>query len=559
MSSSLSAMITSPWKYQLALWCQQSGIKVDGSPFDFDGHKYLWPIFLDRSHSIVWLKAAQMGATIWMALRSFHQALFYQGWGYTRPVNVGFYFPNEGGLNLMVKSRFEKIMQSVPDLKPYMVNHSRHWKPIGDSALYYFYMGGSTTKDSTPLMSIFFDEVRLMSLKDLAQAKKRVSHSELKYYHMVSTAGYPKGDIHHLFLNSDQKWWHTNCGACGYKQVLCLDFPECIEAPQIGPKKGQIYYVCKKCKHPIRDTQNGQYLSLGDENHDVSGYQVSQLISSRVTPKEIWTEFQTTDNIKEFYNGVLGIPYIDEYSRPVSLDILDKNINPLAEWRNAFGGSNYMGIDQMGGLNYAMIVQRIPGYQARRIVYFEIIEGKDPFSRCAELMEDYSIKVCACDSEPNANDALRFANRFGGRVFLTKYGSYSDMVRWEDHWRPRKELRKADEETFHKYRLHLDKFQSIERTLLMLLDGRVEWPDPDGLIQEVRPLQGGGRTPMPIMRTHAYEHFACAVKEKVDRDPNSSEYRWKWNFIKWDPHSLCALDYALRASERKEYRSILTI
>jgi len=368
----------------------------------------------------------------------------------------------------------------------------------------------------------------------------------------VSTAGYPHGDIHKMFENSDQKYWTTFCERCGYEQVLALDFPECIaEHPAHSPRAGQVYYMCKKCRGEIVDTQRGAYVPHGDPHHEVSGYHVSQLISSLRSPREVIQAYRDSDNMKEFYNAELGLPFVDEVNKPVSLEMLDGNINPLLEWGDGFTGKNFMGVDQMSGNNYVFILNKEPISQKVRVVWFEIIDDPDPFKRTGQLMEEFNVKLCVCDSEPNANDALRFAGHFGKRVFLCKYGRYDDMTKWQDQWKPKKWAKRAGTETYHKWRVFLDKYKCIERTLKWIAGGRVEWPKPEAHLQEAFPVKGGARQQMPILRTHAYPHFACAVKERIEEDAEFSKYKYKWHFISYDPHSLCALDYAITATTRK--------
>lgn len=725
------------WRHHLALWAEMGGLKVDSIPFSFEGHRYLFPIFMDTNPQIVWMKSAQMGATIWMLLRAFHQSLYYEVWGFNTPIKVGFFFPEGPGLNLLVKGRVEPIMRNCAELEPYAKEKSRSWKPVGDSALYFLYMGGTSSKDSTPLMSIFFDEVRLMDINAVEQAKERVSHSDIEYIQLVSTAGYPEcfsgdtaiiardiltgkvssrfvgdfvtkgcegwevlsygvknkkklewrkvlgavnrgpadvyqvtfsngrrvkctpehrfaqlfrsntdtsivwvplkniplastwgncfsnetilclrdydfigvgcekrgeredvlhevapslggvriesveelvfkedvfdiqvegnsnffladsgclvhnSDIHAGFLDSDQKWFTTVCDHCGYEQVLCLEFPDCIAEHQHGPRAGQSYYICKSCRLEIKDPQKGLYVPHGDPKHPISGYQVSQLLSSRKSASDIMNVYRKMTNKKEFFNAKLGIPYIDEENRPLVIEMLDNNVDPLLEWGPSLGVDTYMGVDQMSGENYVFVVSRSSIGEVRRILWFEIINDRKPFKRTGELMDLFSVKVCVCDAEPNTNDSLAFAKYFGKRVFLAKYGEYEDMIRWKDSWRPKKEHRKADPSTYHQYRIFLDKFKSVGRTLDWVRYKKVVWPDPTDRIQHAFPYKGGRYEEMPIMLTHAYPMFCSAIKERVVKKEEESSYTWRWNFLGCDPHALMALDYALRASERK--------
>lgn len=556
-SEQLQVMKTHP-----ALWAQLSGLKVDNKEFKFTGHRFLYPLYADRSNDLRVMKSAQMGATIWMALRAFHQALYPYAWGFDTPIPIGFYFPGQQGLNLMVKSRMEPMMRNCPDLEPYASSGDRMWKPINESTLYFFYMGGKATKDSTPLSSIFFDEVRLMKLADINQAYERVSANDFNFKCHVSTAGLPSQDIHKLFMNSDQKWFTTVCEGCGHEQILALNFPQCIiEHPAHSTRAGDTYYACLKCQKEFRDTQHGLYVPHGDPRHEYSGYHFSQLISHHKsrTAKEIIKSWRESDNMKEWTNGKLGIPYEAADTRPLNMSILESCVDSSLEWEMDEGGVHFMGVDQMLGLNYVFIVSKRPGNDQRRIAWFEIIEDENPWVRTAQLMEDFNVKVCLVDGEPNGNEALRFAQAFRKRVFLVKRGGYDDVIRWGDKNKKKAHFKKATKDSFYQYRVFLDKYKDIERTCSWIKDGQVIWPDPNRRIQQARPLGGGLPVASPIMSTHAYVQLCSPLRNKNVTNENTGEYKWEWLFAAdglngSDPHGLDALSYALRASERKAYR-----
>ena len=536
-----------------AIWAMYSGIKVDGRDFSFDGHKFLYPLYCDRSLDLRVMKSAQMGATIWMLMRAFHQALYPESWGYKIPINVGFYFPDKPGLNMMVKSRVEPMMLTTPELLPYSKTLSRAWKPLGKSSLFFFYLKGKSSKDSMPLTSLFFDEVRLVDLHDVEQVYERVSASPIPYKCHISTAGYPEADIHKMFLDSDQKWWHTVCESCGAEHVLSLEFPDCIAEHTIGPRKGDVYYRCTKCDSEMKNTQNGLYVPHGDPNHENSGYHFSQLISHAATchPKRILNSFRTTDNKKEWYNGKLGIPFVDASNKPVGEPELLSCVNPLLKWGDFGGSGTFMGIDQRLRENYVFILKRPPGSNKRQLVWFEIVEDEDPFHRCGQLMEEFNVKVCVADSEPNANDAMRFAQSFPKRVFLAKRGDFDDLILWSDSRKKKDGHKKAESDSYYRYRVFLDKYKDIERTLDWIKDGQFDFPDPDALTQVVTPLGGGFPHEMPIFRTHAFKHLSSPVREKHVIDEGKGKYTWVWHFIGGDPHALDALCFARAASERK--------
>ena len=91
------------------LWACTSGIKVDHKPFDIDSHKYLIPMYMDRSKEFVLMKSAQMGATIFVLLKIFWFALY-------RSVKCAFFFPTQDGVNLLDRLADRDVTHAVLDL-----------------------------------------------------------------------------------------------------------------------------------------------------------------------------------------------------------------------------------------------------------------------------------------------------------------------------------------------------------------------------------------------------------------------------------------------------------
>jgi hypothetical protein len=139
--------------------------------------------------------------------------------------------------------------------------------------------------------------------------------------------------------------------------------------------------------------------------------------------------------MKNFYNRKLGKPYTDPSQVPVTLEILNDCARIGMEmglvWESR-GAHYFMGLDQGGLFNVAIIAKRMPsGHMA--IVHVEECYADDPFLRCSELMHLFGVDVCVVESLPNYNDAKRFAGRHLGKVFLASYTQMKDeMIRWGD-------------------------------------------------------------------------------------------------------------------------------
>jgi hypothetical protein len=188
------------FKSSFALWSQFSGVEVDNRVFTFDDHRYLLPIYMCEEKDVVWIKSAQMGATIYEVLRLLWFCRYHT-------VKVALYFPTADGVNKMSKDRLGPIIASNPQLNKALKSQedSLGLKQIENihgkkSSLYMLYLGGTASKDSVPLDVLGFDEVRLVKQDDIDQAIERVSHSTYKYKMFVSTAGMPNCFAGHVKL-----------------------------------------------------------------------------------------------------------------------------------------------------------------------------------------------------------------------------------------------------------------------------------------------------------------------------------------------------------------------
>lgn len=543
-----------------ALWSQYSGIEVDHAKFDFDKHRYLLPMYLDTSKEIVLLKAAQMGATIYMLLRLLWFCRYQQ-------VKCGLYFPTADGVNTLSKDRLTPLLRSNKELYESVKDDASDTlglKQIENihgkrSSLYMLYLGGTASKDSVPLDIIAFDEVRLVEPSDIDQALERISHSSYKYKMFMSTAGMPGLDIDKRFKLGTQLYWHVKC--------LCHDgfipsdvFPDCI----VDTGK-EVYMRCPKCKLRILDPQNGNYIAHNPKA-DFPSYHISQLISKFTTPKEIWTMYQTTTNKKEFYNAKLGRPFIDAENMPITEDVLDNCVNTSINWAMSEAKDSplrrrcAMGVDQMSGNNYVVITKK--GINGKKhIVHLEIIESGNPrywengkpitpFKRLYELMREFDVGVCVIDAMPSANEAQDFARAFPGRVFLSWYGDGGvDLAKWHDRLKMKEQLRKGSKEIKLKWQVTLHRYMSLDWTMNDFVERNIEMPNPDALVQVVRNEDTGRYEAENICRRFR-THLRSLVREKEIIDELSGKFKLVYKYVGRDPHFAHAMNYCNIAYER---------
>ena len=367
------------------------------------------------------------------------------------------------------------------------------------------------------------------------------------------------------FVLADSGLLVHNCGIDGV--VLSDVWPDCVAVT-----KKEIYYRCPRCKTRIRDPQNGRFIPH-NPGADVSSYHIHQMMSRYISPAQVWHAYQTTQNMKEFYNAKLGVPYVDSENVPVTMDDLVACENTDLQWGpvKSPGAQIGMGVDQMSGVNYVVIAERTP--YKKRILHYEIIDSMNPiyaeagkrvtpFKRLYQLMNEYRVGMCIIDAMPNANEAMEFARAFPKRVFVSWYldsrGTSRDMVQWGDRARERQNVKRGGPKIKFKYSCILNRYLSIEFALAELANRQYEWPHPGNLVQVCRSLDSGHFEPVAIMEAYFYLHMTKIVRQKTPIDETTGRYKMEWVNLGIDPHSVHALNYCNIAIERLRKVPIVT-
>ncbi len=541
-----------PIKTTFMDWLLKNDFHVDSRPFDWDAHKYLWPLYEDNSEEIVLLKAAQIGATIWLLLR----LLWFVS---EHTLKAGLYFPTKEGVEKLSKDRLSKLIDQNRGLRARLTDAGTlSLKQFGKSSLYLQHIGGTASKDSTPLDVLAFDEVRLVESRDISQAEERVSHSAYQVKYFASTAGIPNSDIHARFLRTDQHYFHTKCG-CPDGVVLCEVFPDCIA---VTPT--EVFYRCPRCGYRIRDPQNGRYVPH-NPGSALRGYQIHQMLSRYISPRKLWQTFQETDNRQEFYNAKLGVPYVDPKNIGLTADELDACVTDTITWQrpsmrdDQLDGRMCMGVDQMAGFNYVVVLQQTGTH--RRLVRLEVIEEDDPFKRCHQLMVEHRIDSCVIDAMPNYNEAANFARAFPRKVWLARWTpTAKTMVQCSDRKKEPGSLKRATAMTKVAWWVLLNKYSAMEFALGQFRDRKIAIPRSEDYVAMLRDRRGF------LGPTNLYEHFrdhlTSVVRQQRERMAlnedhkrvHSGEYTYEWIYTRGDPHFLDATCYAVFAAERLNKR-----
>jgi phage terminase large subunit GpA-like protein len=259
---------------------------------------------------------------------------------------------------------------------------------IGEALFLFGWTSGKATTESFPMDVLTFDEVQEMSLAQMEKARERLSASSFRYNLMGSTANWPDSDIHFWYKEGTQHRFHTECPTCGACRPLDDYFPACIawdpeQVDTLTKRPGAYRYVCE-AGHWIDDPQRGEWRPGNPDAWIVSAH-FPQMLSPTISPGEIMDKFNNATDRKNFYNRVLGKPWLDPSQIPVTLEHMARCVEEGKKaglvWKTRARGA-FMGIDQMGQHNVVVIKERLPdGRQA--VIHLEEIYSDDPFARCS--------------------------------------------------------------------------------------------------------------------------------------------------------------------------------
>ncbi len=382
----------------LGYWAENLPIILDGKPFSFIGHEYLRDIYYDTNPYKVIRKAAQRGYSTYCNLFAFHSLK------YLYPNGILYLLPSRETVTDFSKTKLKKLTIENPALQE-MIHEtdSANVKRIGDRFL--FFRGARTTEQLKAITvdCVIYDEEDEMDAERVKLAGHRMDHSDYRHWIKLSTPTIPKIKIDAAYLQSDQKQWFIPC-VCGEETCLEDEFPNCIEL-----QKGKWARVCKKCGRVI-SPEKGHWVKRNLESQ-ISGYHISQLVGPIPPLSEIMEDFESGENVKEFHNSRLGLPYIDETHRLTREDVLSLVGNNVMRLKD--NGPCSMGIDP--GKDLHVVIMRRTSSTMREIVHIGTYRD---WEKMTYLMKDFHVLSCVVDGQPDTQSARNFANKSRGMVFL---------------------------------------------------------------------------------------------------------------------------------------------
>lgn len=550
-------------------WCErleEGGLKVDGKPFTLSNRPAMRFIYemipftvqdaFDRVDVI--MKCTQVGFTVFEMLAMIYLSLKFA------PAKIGMFMPSQMLAAGKSTERFLPIIRTIPDVYAMITDERRAGAKKGEgnvlirnlasSRFHFLWTTGKTATESFPMDIVSFDEVQEMAIGDMEKTRERMSASLIRYTLMGSTANWPDADIDWWYKRGTQHQFHTLCPHCGTHQILDEHFPNCIaydpDAPRLNEREraegmtGEYRYRCCECEGWIDDPQHGEWRPK-KPGASIRSVHFPQFLSPTISPRKIITGYHEADDMKNFWNRVLGKPYTDPSQVPVNLEMLNAcaqdGMDAGLVWKSR-ARNTFMGLDQMGNFIVAVIGERMPDGRMA-IVHLEYIfisptaENPDasPWDRADELMHAFGVQVCVVETLPNYDSAKSFARRHDGKVFLASYGNMDgEMLAWGDTMRLDASEVRTDEVLRDRYTVRLDQYKVMQLAMARLQKRMTLFPDPEGLVQEV--VEKGRRRMSAVCKEYAFFHFTRTALV-AEKDEEEKKFKRRVVKVGIDPHT----------------------
>jgi hypothetical protein len=162
----------------------------------------------------------------------------------------------------------------------------------------------------------------------------------------------------------------------------------------------------------------GQWVAKREQIKDKRGRSYSQLFSHFVKPKDILIQYRTTSNLKDFYNLVIGVAYVEAQNRLTVEEVL--GLCGSEGISSSDSGPCSMGVDQGKNLHVVIGKRRKEG-EKDKIIHLGEYRNWEELDR---LMKNFKVIRCVVDALPETRTARAFAERFRGRVYLNYYNEH---------------------------------------------------------------------------------------------------------------------------------------
>lgn len=407
----------------------------------FDNHLYLKQIYMDSSDDIVIMKSTQNGISEFLIV--YASTELYQGH------SVFYVLPSHELMYRFVSNRWEKSYLYSDFYKAMMRNseqgyrkaESKSLKDVGDGVV--SFAGSQSEKPFAefPADVVIVDEKDLCDQDNIAMARERLDHSDVRRMISVANPTITNYGIHIDYQESDQKAWFIKCSSCG-KYIQPDFFKHIVQEIDKGvyilrDKEGDleserdIMPICHHCGKPFDRFADGEHVPKYKGKRK-SGYQISKLYSGTSRLQQLVKNFNdglvNDFKMERFYNADLGLPYVSAGAK-ITREMLEEAKQNYT-MPDRLNKPCIMGID-VGGVLHVRI-DEVYGTkedsETRAVFIGEVHELQDLFNLCKR----YNVKAAVIDALPETrlSKAFSVSLPFAFRCFFG--GERKDTVNMKD-------------------------------------------------------------------------------------------------------------------------------
>jgi hypothetical protein len=286
------------------------------------------------------------------------------------------------------------------------------------------------------------DEVDLTDRATMVLFLSRLQNSEWKWRHQFSTPTFFGYGIDAAYEPTDQREYILTCPMCRRDQIPTFSrefvhlpgVPDEIEhltditeemLPRLDLEAAHV--MCQHCGTKLDlDDPGRRWVALKPDIRHARGYRVRPFSTSRIGIPHIidqLVEYRRNDNLRGFFNTVMGEPYTDGNIR-LERPAIERCFGGPDEPDLPKDAPHFLGID--AGATYHLVLGT--GTRSNPVVRrFEQIPMARVKDRVAEICTEYNIVAGTVDRNPHTPTAHEIWELTGKKVWPTAYEGRLDV------------------------------------------------------------------------------------------------------------------------------------
>jgi hypothetical protein len=430
------------------------------------------------------------------------------------PKGIIHWLPNDQAVADFVKTKVDTLVQDNDELSDNAnvsgkMAYNQGLKFLYGTPIYFRGLKSKVGVKAISADAAVYDEFDEAEQSQVAQARKRLSASEVRLERELSTPTIPDFGINKQFQETNQYHYGFKCEHCSEWCILEDYFPDCFQQDVAG----KYFHACKKCKGKL-NINSGRWIQRIPGNR-IRGYQITQLYSPFVTPDEIMHEYHTTEFTGHFYNHVLGIPYLSSSDR-ITFEMVVSLCDPLRQMSGTWLKPTAMGID-VGSVLHVTVLDP----NSKKIIW--VGEIKD-FEQLDMMFLKFNTRTCVIDALPETRKVRETIARNKSKVWAC---FYNDNQKGDYSW-------KEDERT-----VVVNRTESLDASTLTILRKEISFPQ----------------------RNNDIERFGihCQnIAKVVEEDPEKGDRKYVYRKIGPD-HFRHSFNYACIAASRMKTSGVMSV